>query len=176
MFRKFLILFILVLLGSGFYFWYTKQKESLNTTQNTESLREYRNIARGFSLNYPSDLTVREYDEGDTTYTIVFSDSTGQKSFQIFLTPYLGDKITDERFMKDVSNGVFDPIEVVIGGSWNALLFFSNEPKLGKMREVWFIHDGYLYEVTTFAELDVWLAEIMKSWRFFQISPAGGNR
>jgi hypothetical protein len=38
--------------------------------------------------------------------------------------------------------------------------------RLAASREIWFIHDGFLYEVTTYKELDSWLATIMQTWQF----------
>jgi hypothetical protein len=32
--------------------------------------------------------------------------------------------------------------------------FLSNAPRLNDTREVWFIHGGFLYEITTYKELD----------------------
>ena len=37
---------------------------------------------------------------------------------------------------------------------------------MGDAREVWFIKNGFLYEVTTYKELDAWLASIMQTWKF----------
>jgi hypothetical protein len=45
-------------------------------------------------------------------------------------------------------------------------MFFSSYPRLNDTREVWFIHGGYLYEVTTFKQLDSWLGQIMQTWKF----------
>ena len=36
----------------------------------------------------------------------------------------------------------------------------------GASREVWFVHKGFLYEVTTYKALDSWLASIMLTWKF----------
>jgi hypothetical protein len=33
-------------------------------------------------------------------------------------------------------------------------------------REIWFIHGGFLYEVTTYKQLDSWLTPIMQTWQF----------
>jgi len=132
---------------------------------------EYQNTVRQFSLHVPPELVMKEYDEGDGTYTIVFEEtlpqsSTLRKSFQIFFTPYLGDTITQSRILKDVPTGKFTtPIEVVIGGNVHALVF-SSTGLLGEMSEAWFVHNGYLYEVTTYAQLDAWLAQILSTWRF----------
>lgn len=37
---------------------------------------------------------------------------------------------------------------------------------MGDTRELWFIHNGYLYEVATYKTLDAWLAGIMQMWQF----------
>jgi hypothetical protein len=60
---------------------------------------------------------------------------------------------------------VKEPTEIMIDGT-RATMFFGHNPIMGDTREVWFIHGGYLYEVTTYKELDQWLADIMKTWRF----------
>ena len=66
----------------------------------------------------------------------------------------------------DIPDGkIIEPVDIVIGEGITALAFFSNS-KLGELREVWFIHDGYLYQLTTYKEWDEWLANIMKSWKF----------
>jgi hypothetical protein len=44
--------------------------------------------------------------------------------------------------------------------------FFSNAPRMNDTREVCFIHGGFLYEVTTYKELDAWLQPILQSWQF----------
>lgn len=149
------------------------------TRKIPEEWREYRNHKQGFSLRYPKELAVKEYDEGDGTYTIVFGEAadstnasreeeTGEKGFQIFFTPYMGDTITRSRMLKDIPSGKFTkPVEVIIGDGVRAIIF-SDEGLFGEMREVWFIHNGYLYEATAYLSLDEWLSRIMSTWRFVQ--------
>lgn len=45
-------------------------------------------------------------------------------------------------------------------------MFFSKNIALGDTREVWFIKNGYLYEVTTLKSLDAWLTQILQTWKF----------
>jgi hypothetical protein len=59
---------------------------------------------------------------------------------------------------KDVTN-------VSVGGA-KGIAFYGWDDRLHDTREVWFIHDGLLYEVSTFKSLDTWLAPIMQSWTF----------
>jgi hypothetical protein len=42
-------------------------------------------------------------------------------------------------------------------------LFYGWDDRLYDTREYWFIHDGLLYEVTTFKSPDGWLSPIMQS-------------
>ena len=58
-----------------------------------------------------------------------------------------------------------DPSDVVVD-STRGIEFFNNAPRMNDTREVWFIHGGFLYEVTTYKELDAWLQPILQSWHF----------
>lgn len=42
----------------------------------------------------------------------------------------------------------------------------SKDAVLGDTREVWFIRNGYLYEVTTLKPLEGWLQDIVQTWKF----------
>ena len=45
-------------------------------------------------------------------------------------------------------------------------MFFGNNSIMGDTREIWLIHGGFLYEVTTYKQLDSWLGPIMQTWTF----------
>jgi len=122
-----------------------------------------------FTLEFPKELAVGRFPEGTASETIVFQQAGEKVGFQIFVTPYAEDKITEERLAKDVKGGqIEEPTEVLIGkeGNIRALVFWSEDPLVGRLREVWFINDGFIYEVTAYAELDKWLATILATWQF----------
>lgn len=135
---------------------------------SSENVLRYTSRAFGFSLEYPKELSVQEYDEGEGSATILFQVPEEQKGFQLFVTPYAGTEITGERIQKDIQSGVvLNPQEVVLGKDGiRGLIFESEAPIIGKSREVWFIHDGKLYEFTTYAALDTWLASIVSTLDF----------
>ena len=54
----------------------------------------------------------------------------------------------------------------LLGGSPRATLFTGFNPIMGDTREVWFIKNGFLYEVATYKPLDAWLGQIMQGWKF----------
>lgn len=136
------------------------------TARVSETTRVYKNLLFRFSLIYPKDLKVREHDDGTSASTVTFEDEAGKDGFQIFIVPYNGDYVATEQFKKDVPSRVRrEPTEVLIGGI-RATMFFSQDILKNETREVWFIKNGFLYEITTYAHLDNWLARILSTWRF----------
>lgn len=128
--------------------------------------QEYWSGRAHFSIFYPNGLSVKEYNEKTGGFTVTFQEEKGDKGFQVFATPYSEVQITPERFKMDIPSGVIkNSVHMIIDGA-PAEAFFSTNAVLGDTREVWFIHDGFLYEVTSVASLDQWFAEIMKSWKF----------
>ena len=131
-------------------------------------LVEYKNKYYKFNLNYPDILSVSEFAENGGGRTILFEGNKGNEKygFQIFVTPYKYKKITNERFRMDEPSGIIDrPTEVLIDGL-QATIFYSKNTFMGDTREVWFINNGFLYEVVTYKDLDDWLSKIMTTWKF----------
>lgn len=136
------------------------------TTQISEGWRGYENAEFRFGLLYPQELSVREYKEREGAMSAIFEDPSSGKGFQIYVTPYGDTQITKERFRLDVSSGVMkEPTDIVVGGV-RGTMFFSTNSIMGDTREVWFINNGFLYEVVTYKALDDWLASIMQTWKF----------
>ena len=182
------VIIFLTIIGLCVYFYYNFTSSSIdlpikkgvtseNTSTTTEDVissdilpdntLEYRNTLHDFSLFYPDDLKVKEYDEGGSVQTVVIEDARGEKGFQIFIVPYSSQKITKERFKMDMPSGVMEePTNIVIDSNIPATMFFGSNAILGKTREVWFVKDGYLYEITALAELDGWLADILVTLHF----------
>jgi hypothetical protein len=132
----------------------------------SEGMRTYKNRYHGFELVYPAELQVQEYAEDDGSRTILFESATLETGFQIYITSYGGTNVTREQFLKDQPSGVYDqPTDIWVDGV-PAIMFFGENSLMGETREVWFIHNGFLYEVTTYKPLDTWLGAIMQSWKF----------
>lgn len=131
-----------------------------------EGYKEYRSEFYRFQLLYPSSLLLREYEENGSARTITFRDPENGYQFQIFVTPYGLEQISQDRLKKDIPSGVIiDQQQFTLDGV-PAIAFFSTDATLGETREVWFIARGFLYEVTTYKQLDQWLSNILSSWQF----------
>ena len=136
------------------------------TQQVTQDMKGYSNRDFHFGLLFPKDLAAKEYKEQGGALTVVFQDPETNAGYQVYVTPYAGKTVDTARFRLDEPSGVMkEPKEVTVGGV-RGTMFFGRNPIIGDTREVWFIHGGYLYEVTAYKELDEWLASIMQTWKF----------
>jgi len=136
------------------------------TQQATEGMLAYKNAAFHFGLLFPDNLQATEYKEQDGAVTVSFQDTKTDKGFEVYVTPYTDKQITPQRFKLDEPSGVMQtPTDIVVDGK-RATMFFGNNSIMGDTREVWFIHGGFLYEVTTYKDFDSWLAGIMQTWKF----------
>ena len=129
-------------------------------------MRAYENTAFHFGLFFPDNLHATEYNEQGGALTASFQDPVTNEGFQVYVTPYAGKQIDTARLKLDEPSGVYlQPTDVIIDGT-SATTFFSTNAIMGDTREVWFIKNGFLYEVTTYKELDTWLADILRTWKF----------
>ena len=128
--------------------------------------KEYRNTDYGFSLYYPGGISPQEFHDSGYALTVTFQGWPGQRGFQVYVAPINGTKVTPERFQLDEPSGVRQELHATTVDGAPAVAFYGLDATVGKTSEVWFIHGGFLYEVTTYKEFDTWLAGIMQTWKF----------
>lgn len=139
---------------------------SISTRDIPAGTKEYRSDIFHFAVLYPQELSVSEHAEGAGAATITFQNIEKGQGFQIFIVPYTGAQVSEERFKRDEPSGVrVDAKDIKIDGA-TASAFNSTDALLGETREVWFIRNGYLYEVTTVKLLQPLLEQIMTTWKF----------
>lgn len=172
-------IFLLSLLGvavvsGGWIFFSHAIVEEKKSTENVyhdekearlEMEGRYYNERFGFSLLLPDGARASERMEGRGTVTITIEGTTDQRGFQIFITPYSEPVITKERFLADSPLGVYLEEEKTLVAGIPALSFKGQDQRLGDTKEVWFIHEGNLYEVTSLYADSAYLSEILTSWR-----------
>ena len=128
--------------------------------------KTYRSDAYHFSLYYPDALSVSEQPGAGGSMVLLFQDQANGQGFEIFIVPYTEPKITQARFLMDEPSGVMnDPLNILVDGA-AATEFLSTNPAMAASREIWFLHGGFLYEVTAPQPLDSWLLQIMQTWVF----------
>jgi hypothetical protein len=144
----------------------TKSDLVLGERVAPEGMHEYQSAAYHFSLFYPKELTVNEHSEGGGAATITFQNVETAQGFQIFIVPYSESQVSEQRFKQDEPSGVRNNLTNITVDGATAAAFYSTNIALGATREVWVVHDGFLYELTTLKSLDAWLGEIIQTWRF----------
>lgn len=131
-----------------------------------EGMKEYRNEQYQFSILVPDSVVVVERNEGQGAISVTLEDRAAEVGFQIFVVPFLEQQISEERFRMDIPTGIRrETKDIAIDGAVGAS-FYSVHELLGETSEVWFVKNGYLYEVTTLKDLDQWLSGIMTTWEF----------
>ena len=145
---------------------YAPAATSSSTSAQT---KKYENAQYGFSFNYPTGFTIREFSEEGRISLIIQNEETSQ-IFQIYITPF-NDKnfeVTSERIKRDIPDLPFsNSADVAVGGKANGVAFFSeNEAFKGKTAEVWFADGKLFYQATASVKDAELLEEIIKSWEF----------
>lgn len=124
----------------------------------------------GFTLELPEVFSAGIFEEeesgaaGETT--LIRGPDAAE--LQIYATAFDEEgPLTPERIHKDLPTiSVVAPQQVVLHGGMTALAFLGENEALGKTQEVWFVHDGFLYQLTTTAPMGEEIAKIIGSMRF----------
>ena len=127
----------------------------------------YTNFRYKFSFQCPEAFNVTDFDEEDTQ-TILVSKKDTKDGFQIFIAPFdEPGPITKERILEDLPDfKIESPEQRLLKNGETALIFFTEDSSVGKTREIWFVHNGYLYQITTIQAFDAQLVQIMNTWKF----------
>lgn len=130
----------------------------------------YTHTNPSFSFRHPTDFRVASTREGAGELITVQNTSTGT-GLQIYITPAdpTVNTVTIEEIQRDLPDLVVrDVQEVLIGeGNGKGVAFLSDNPLFsGDSREVWFAWGGWLYQISTYTELDAFLQGLFGTWEF----------
>jgi hypothetical protein len=148
---------------------------TLTPSEEDEKNNIFADSQYGFSFQYPKSFTATKFSDQEQTATILVqgknpSAVSGQAGFQVFIAPFDDEPglPTKERILQDVPEMKITSFENrVLKNGVPAIIFFNEgTSSLGKTREIWFIKNGYLYQVSTTAALDSLVAQIIATWRF----------
>ncbi len=127
---------------------------------------EYRNEFYWFQLLYPASLHESTYKQANSASTFVFENAADTQGFQVFIVPYAATSVSAEVFALDEPSGVMASSSQVSIDGTPGESFYGKDATIGPTFEMWFINDGFLYEVVASASQDAWLKQIMQSWQF----------
>lgn len=177
--KKFIVLVAgLLVLGTVGWYLYTSYF-SLHTSSPADSYvtsaltKVYQNMTYRFSLKMPENFEAREFEGAEGGQTVVLEDPHASSSepvgIQIAISPApegLEDVTQDviKESLPDLQIRDAQPVEV---GAHKGLAFKSdNDAFNGDSREVWFVYNGNLYQISTYARLDELLKQMFTTWQF----------
>jgi len=146
---------------------YTLTPSKENSENNIYADSQY-----NFSFEYPKNFTATKFSEGESSDTILVQNTDSGQGFQIFVSFFdEPGPLTKERVLQDLPELVMKSpeqriLKITAPSKVEGLLFFSEEPSMGETREIWFIYNNYLYQITTTAAMDSLVAQIIATWKF----------
>ncbi len=148
--------------------WLFGDTKAENEIKNYEYTETYTSKKYRFTFNYPKEFHVSEIPTGDQD-VILIQNPNKEVGAQILVSIAQEDvDLTADVIRKDLPDiEIGSPQKVEVGENRKGLSFVSdNENFGGKSREVWFIYDGNLYQISTYYEFDDFLKGLFKSWKF----------
>lgn len=135
----------------------------------------YINNQYRFSLALPEGFVAREMKGADVVTVVLEeqapSSEMGPAGIQITITPLEEDilHLTKERIQTDIPDMQIEEVQPVeIGDGRSGIAFKSDVPAFGgESREVWFVFDSNLYQISTYARFDALLQTLFTTWKFF---------
>ena len=153
--------------------------ENLTPIAEDQYTQTYSDETYRFSFKYPEGFTVTVVPlagkEGGETILVespARPSSAGgpdkKVGIQMLISPGSNVDITETMIQSDIPNmKVSDSQTVEIGPNRRGLAFMSDNPAFGgASREVWFMFNGNLYQISTYAEFDELLKGLFGTWIF----------
>ena len=129
-------------------------------------IETYKNAKYNFSFEYPKGFSAAEFVEREATDVILIQNTETQRGFQIAISPFGGpDLITPEMILKDIPEMKINKPENTTSNGIRALEFLSDDGGASKA-EIWFIRQGYLYQITAFLKDKDLIERVFNSWKF----------
>jgi len=117
---------------------------------STPAIATYNNPGYGISFDYPSEDLLEEHEDVGVD-TITITDVLGEAG-KISITPFKEDVkiLTTARVHKDLPNLVLQDVkDAYVALTVPALTFTDVGTDGVSSQEVWFVHGGYLYQIST---------------------------
>lgn len=134
--------------------------------------KKYTHSTIGFSFIYPVSLTISSFGSVyDASGETVLLQDKGKNGIQVLITPFNEDiTLTASRIHKDIPSIEMTEVKTLtVGGSNSnvqAVAFKSNNSLMGKSREVWFVKDKRLYQISASIEIGEAFDKLISSWKF----------
>jgi hypothetical protein len=167
---KSLVIFVgVAVIGGAVFVGFRYASDVRGDTEPFGPLSEiYTHPELGFSFRYPRGYTLTELPQEEQGVVLVEDPTRPRQWFQVFSMPYdEAGPLTEARIRQDVPDITMEhPAPVQVAGV-SAISFVQFQTAdVGKTYEVWFVHNGTLYEAATSADQAAALQDILSTWTF----------
>ena len=159
-----LAILVLGLAGAGYFLL-----KNAEIVQNIGGGQKYVHENPNFSFSYEGDYKISSIaDADDSSETILVSrsvlDTPNAFQMQIFIEPFDEDiALTADRIKRDIPDiKMKDEKEMEIGKTKGTAFTDLDQ----NTREIWFVHQGYLFQASSRLEDGRMMEEIMKGWKW----------
>lgn len=120
----------------------------------------------GFSFDFPADWGAESFAEDEGGEVVAVQNA--ETGILIFIYPFNEPgPITKERVLKDVPDmKIQNEIQLKIGGAIDAFGFDCDEREIGPTKEVWFVRNGFLYQISAAEGSGEVFYKMAETWRF----------
>lgn len=119
-----------------------------------------------FQFSYPPNMTVKTIEDNDSLVVVV--QNKKDRGVQLAISDWdEGEAVlTRARILKDLPYLVISDEKYIKVGGVDALSFFAKDTSFGQSREVWFVKNKKIYQISTPSDLVDVLEVMADSWRF----------
>ncbi len=136
----------------------------------------YSNPRQYFSFQYPNEYKVNEMIDRDSKglvqgEIVLVQAKSGdrERGLQITILPFdeTDTTLTKERIQKDIPDMQINDAQTIVLGGVDALSFSSNNSDFGgASKEVWLVHNNFLFQISTHASNTALVNNILSTWQF----------
>lgn len=120
-----------------------------------------------FNFRYPAEFDVDILPDGTDSKALLFQNRRTGEGFQIYLTPFEEQIIlTPDRIRQDIPDIVLNHFQEIRISGVLTLFFASQDETFGNTYEVWFVHQGTLFQITAPADSVDLLKQILITFKF----------
>lgn len=189
--KKILIISIIIVVTG--YFWYKSRGDNTLTSdvKETPTSVSGQNVDRNidilkypkiytspdgkFTFNYPDGFKITDNTGASSASAegtivpgkILVESGQPNKGFEITIIPFdEPGPLTAERIHQDLPNLEISKFRNIDISSVSALAFDSKDDSIGDTSEIWFTHNGSLYQAQTYRSFSPEMEEILKTLKF----------
>lgn len=140
--------------------------EDLTEKKDLSKSREFLSSEFGFSINLPPGVDISDFPDS-SGYMYLISQASQGSFAQIYITEFDETaELTLQRILKDIRDKQILNGKVLLLDGKKVMSFDSEADGFGKTWEVWFVNNGYLFQIMTKAENRDKLENILTTWKF----------